>query len=351
MSDIIITVTPSDKLSIYSASAVQDNSAPELTFNHNSKYISFNNDNTISITAGTYSSLIPITTNNNTDFESNINVALSSTGFTFEPATVFLPIGSKSETFRIGADSSLVPVVYFYTAIKTEETNTYYAITLNMNIEVTNTPIDITLPSSLDMPLGGCTVPFTVDLANPPFRDLTITHTFDNSIISETDFFPNPLTTAAQAVFDGTNDNATFSFCSTTTLNVSTVALSFYLTGTNYNSYAFSPNSTININVVNNITNTTPALTLTLNNQQKTFLDINFTNTVDGIIFYQLMLGQNMSPLDVQSIQIYLKSNTWLLASMGDFLTKLYVDERGNKMGQFFQAADTTTMRFDGLQA
>ena len=63
------------------------------------------------------------------------------------------------------------------------------------------------------------------------------------------------------------------------------------------------------------------------------------------------MLGQNMSPLDVQSIQIYLKSNTWLLASMGDFLTKLYVDERGNKMGQFFQAAGTTTMRFDGLQA
>ena len=83
---------------------------------------------------------------------------------------------------------------------------------------------------------------------------------------------------------------------------MSTVALTLYLTGTNYQSYAFSPSNIITINVVNNITNSTPAITLTLNNQQKTFLDINFTNTVDGTIFYQLMLGQNMTPLDLQSI-------------------------------------------------
>ena len=79
---------------------------------------------------------LPITTNNNTAFESNINIDLASTGFTFEPSTVFLPIGASEKTFRIGADSSLVPVVYFYQGTKSEETNTYYAITLNMNIEV-----------------------------------------------------------------------------------------------------------------------------------------------------------------------------------------------------------------------
>lgn len=41
------------------------------------------------------------------------------------------------------------------------------------------------------------------------------------------------------------------------------------------------------------MTNTTPTLGLALNNQQKTFLDINFTNNVDGIIFYEMILGQS----------------------------------------------------------
>jgi hypothetical protein len=118
MSDIIITVTPSSKLSIYSASSTQGNSAPMLTFVPNSRYISFNSDQSIVITAGTYSAPISITGSDNAAFLSNINVNLTSTGFTFVPSTVFLPIGFKSQTFQVGADSDLVPVTYFYQATK-----------------------------------------------------------------------------------------------------------------------------------------------------------------------------------------------------------------------------------------
>ena len=88
-----------------------------------------------------------------------------------------------------------MPIVYFYEATKQEEVNTNYQITLNMNIKVTNTPVPIAIPSSLTLPQGGCTDPFTISLASPPFIGVTISYAFDNSVYSEVDLFPNPLTT------------------------------------------------------------------------------------------------------------------------------------------------------------
>ena len=184
MSTMIVTVTPSSKLSITAASSLQGNSAPKLTFVANNLYISFNNNTPITITAGTYSQPIPITTSSGAKFLSNINIQLQSTGFTFTPSTVFLPIGQKSASFVIGADKSLLPITYFYQAIKQEEVITNYQITLNMNIQVTNTPALITLPTSLDLPLGGCTKPFIISLNNPPFTDVTISFSFNNTLYS-----------------------------------------------------------------------------------------------------------------------------------------------------------------------
>ena len=196
MSTMIVTVTPADKLTLTAASAVQGNSAPRLTFVANSLYVAFNHDQAVTITAGTYSGQIPITTSTNASFLSNTNIQLQSTGFLFEPSTVFLPLGQTEGSFRIGADDSLVPIVYFYQAIKQEEVNTNYQITLNMNIKVTNTPITITIPSSLILPQGGCTDPFIISLTNPPYTDVTVTYIFDNAVYSEVDLYPNPLTTS-----------------------------------------------------------------------------------------------------------------------------------------------------------
>lgn len=134
MSTMIVTVTPASKLSITAASSLQGNSAPKLTFIANNLYISFNNNTPVTVTAGTYSQPIQIATNSGDKFLSNINIQLQSTGFTFSPSTVFLPIGQKSASFVIGADKSLLPITYFYQAIKQEEVNTNYQITLNMNI-------------------------------------------------------------------------------------------------------------------------------------------------------------------------------------------------------------------------
>lgn len=346
---MIVTVTPSNKLSIYSASTSQGNSAPVLTFTQNNLYISFNNDQPITITAGTYSNLISIAPSNNATFLSNTNLTISSAGFTFVPSNHFISIGASSSTFRVGADGDVIPVVYFYQAIKQEEVITNYQMTLNMNIAVTNTPVIITLPSSLVLPKGGCTNPFLIQLPNPPFSDIAITFAFDNSLYSQNDFYPNPLTTLSQMNFNTTTTNSTFSMCSSSSLNAVQIPLAFSVTGTNYKSYQFSPSNVVLINLNNAIANTTPTIALALKNQQKTFLDVNFTNNVDGTILYHMILGQNMTPLDTQSIQVYIKSNKWSISAPSDFMSHIYTTDVDSRLGQFFQLASTTAVRISNL--
>ena len=143
--------------------------------------------------------------------------------------------------------------------------------------------------------------------------------------------------------------NNSFSFCSSTSLPIVSIPITLHLSGSDFASYTFSPSSTIMLNVVNNVTNSTPSVSLVLNNQQKTFLDINFTNNIDGIIFYDMMIGSNQSSKTLQSMQVYIKSGTWLLSSPADFMSRIYTADRDEKIQQFFQAASTRTIRISNL--
>ena len=118
MSDTIGYITASDKKSILAASSTASNSAPILSFTPDVRYISFNHDNTVSITAGTYSQAIDITSSDSQPFLTNVMVNLTSAGFTFDPSSVFLQQGNTKGQFRIGADTSLFPISYFYDTIK-----------------------------------------------------------------------------------------------------------------------------------------------------------------------------------------------------------------------------------------
>lgn len=155
--------------------------------------------------------------------------------------------------------------------------------------------------------------------------------------------------TPSEMTFTKTNYNNTFSFCSSTSIPLAAIPITLHLSGSNYNSYQFAPSNTITLNVVNNVVNTPPTLSLLLHNQQKTFLDVNFTNNVDGVIYYQMMIGQSMNPLSLQNLQVYIKSATWVLASPADFLSRIYTSDRDNRIQQFFQTASTATIRINNL--
>lgn len=118
MSQTVGYVTANNKKSILAASSAASNSAPVLTFTADTRYLSFNYDNTVTITAGTYSPYIDITSSDNASFLTNVIVNLTSNGFTFDPASVFLKQGDYKARFRIGADPALFPISYFYDTIK-----------------------------------------------------------------------------------------------------------------------------------------------------------------------------------------------------------------------------------------
>ena len=150
-------------------------------------------------------------------------------------------------------------------------------------------------------------------------------------------------------IFTATYPNNTFSFCSTTALPIASIPITLQLSGSNFASYNFTPSNQIIFNVVNSTVNTVPTLALALNNQQKTFLDVNFTNNVDGLIFYEMMLGQSKTPNTLQTQQVNIKSGVWTLASNSDFMTHIYTDDRDDRIYQFFQTASTSTVRIANL--
>jgi len=126
---------------------------------------------------------------------------------------------------------------------------------------VTNTPIQITLPTSIDLPVGGCSRPFLVFLTNPPTVDLSVTFTYDNFVYSQNDFYPNPKLTNSFLSFNKTVNNNTVSFCSSTNITGSSFPVSFVLSGTNYASYQFIPSNTITVNIIS-LTLAAPTISL-----------------------------------------------------------------------------------------
>jgi hypothetical protein len=209
--------------------------------------------------------------------------------------------------------------------------------------------VQITIPSSININLGGCSKPFIISLLNAPFVDLIISYTFNNTLYPETSFYPNPHTTKSSLVFTSTEANNTFSFCAASNLSASSIDVTLHLSGTNYNSYYFSPSSTITFNVQPAVVIAAPTIALALNNQQKSFLDVNFTNNVDGLIYYALMLGKDKTAPSIQSLQVDVKNNLWIMECPNDFFTRIYANDRDYRIGQFFQTASQTTKRFSNM--
>jgi len=95
---------------------------------------------------------------------------------------------------------------------------------------------------------------------------------------------------------------------------------------------------------------TSPSLSLQLINRQKTFLDFNITPTVTGNIFYHFQIGQDVSPLSLTEIQVYLKNNQNIIQSMDDFKSRLYVNERDSRVGLIVRTSTTMfTQRISSL--
>lgn len=88
---------------------------------------------------------------------------------------------------------NLMPTYYVYNVIKTETSLLpYYTVLTNNNIRITNNQIQITVPSTINVPLGGCSLPIKVTLDNPPYNDVSVNFVYNNSLYSSDVFWLNP---------------------------------------------------------------------------------------------------------------------------------------------------------------
>jgi hypothetical protein len=86
------------------------------------------------------------------------------------------------------------------------------------------------------------------------------------------------------------------------------------LAGTNYNSYKFTPSNIITFNLVTLPALPSPTVQVKMINQQKTFVDFNLTLNVDGLVYYELLIGDSTANgLPVEKIQIYIKNQVSLI--------------------------------------
>lgn len=350
MNTMSIVVVSSDNTTTYGASTVKTNQAPILTFISNPRYIRFNSDNTVQMTAGTYSLPIPITSSDGLKFLSNILVNFTASGFTFNSNPTSIYLGDQSRTFIIGADMNLMPTYYVYNVIKTETSLLpYYVVLTNNNIRITNNPILINVVSSINVPKGGCSLPVSVVLLNPPYNDVSINFVYNNSVYSSDVFWINPETTNSELSFTSTVTYQWISFCSSSAITVSSVPVTMVLGGTNYLSYSLS-SSLLTVNIVTNIANTAPTLTINQVNILKTVAVWNLTTNTNGFIFYSLQLGNQVPPLDALNLKVQVKSLNLTLQSQSDFLTYVYTQDRDYRVGMISAAtAGNNPITFSNL--
>ena len=85
---------------------------PNIQYTNPANYLIINNDKAISLTKGTYSSQITITTFNNKQFLNDIILSIEKEGFTFYPESLVLRLGDNSYSFHIAVDKDLMTGTY-----------------------------------------------------------------------------------------------------------------------------------------------------------------------------------------------------------------------------------------------
>lgn len=94
MNPLKLLISSSDRLTTIASSIQSKNQLGSLTFIPNALHLVVNNNNLISVTAGTYSNPIKINPSDNTAFVTNMRITFSSTQLTFNPNPTYMYLGN-----------------------------------------------------------------------------------------------------------------------------------------------------------------------------------------------------------------------------------------------------------------
>lgn len=119
--------------------------------------------------------------------------------------------------------------------------------------------------------------------------------------------------------------------------------------GTNYASYTFAPEASFLVFLSPSSTLPAPNIQLEVTNQQKNFLSFNITSNTKGIMYYHFKIGTQIDVMDDEDIKILIKKNNYILESMEDYLTRIYLNDRDERIGIILKNEGEETVTFNDL--
>lgn len=125
--------------------------------------------------AGTYSPPIPLEKADGNKFTAMIDIEFSEINLVFDPILSNIHLGYLKIFYRVGVPSNLIEREYAASIRATERVfPPSYILQNNILISVTSNPVMIKSPSTIFLPISGCSVPFVFQLTNAPFHSLSI---------------------------------------------------------------------------------------------------------------------------------------------------------------------------------
>lgn len=317
------------------------NQATEFSYGDLSKYVQANYGQDITVTVGTYSNPVVVTTNDNTRFIQDVNINADTPGFMFVPSVLNFYIGDSSSTFKIGCDKSVKVSTYPLLLSQTEDSilkNTYGSL-FNLKVYVTAEQIPIVVPTSIDVQWNGYSLPHLIQLTNAPYVNLVLRVNIDYSIYGETFKIDSDFSSPTLVFTPNVTSNLIAVYVSPNVTNTTLIA-NLMLDGDNYQSYKLSQDY-ISFNIIN-LTLPEPTIDVETTDIDKTTVTLTLTPNQQGVFIYQLT-GTCGTALDSNTLRNRLRNNSFeALTVEENFCTSVYAIK-------ILDSATATTYTLTGL--
>lgn len=234
MNKIIFFLTPADRSRTLASSLQLRNQVTTISFSNNELHLVINNYQAIQLTAGTSTNLIKIEASDRKTFMSNIRVQFISPVLKFEPNPLSLYIGDTAGYFRISAPQNLIPTIYTFEIIKSESSiSAFYTALSKYKVSVSNNPIQISIPTTINMPKGGCSIPVKIAVAKAPSSDVQINFEYDSDLYKLDEFWINEEISYTELEYTKDVAERQLSFCCSSTFKATSIPVNLYMSRSN----------------------------------------------------------------------------------------------------------------------
>jgi len=309
--EFVIGAFGSDENDVIAISKESLNSVYQVRFIDPTYTIQAHDSKDVVLTRGTYSNDIVIGTADQKRIIQDVTITATTTGFTFIPAIMNFYVGDVSSSFKVGCGQNIKLRTYPLNFTQSEDSalvNAYGQL-FDLRIEVVDTPVLITIPSSITVPIGGYSLPEKISLLNRPFTGVQIIIDIDETLYNgafgiNEDYSSPSLNYSIETGFNY------LSFYSTSAINSfpSSFVVNLHLDGVDYESYALSTNQ-IQINI-QNIAFGVAEVTGVQNSVGKTQAVFDITPNSQGMMIIQLS-HDCIAQQSLETIKNLLRNNTF----------------------------------------